>query len=193
MLRLGARWAPSLVRTQFGRTLRQMADENYTDVSYRVFNIGAANRLPAYSMELGVPVQGDAHLRTVDRILEVAAGCAARGLFHTSPIALRFVAPSRALASMMYGRATMMIELILISETRGGRELLAEYERRLAEFGARPHWGQYNTLGSDQSRLEALYPRWREWLQTQARFNATGVFDSEFTDRIGISRRPDHD
>jgi L-gulono-1,4-lactone dehydrogenase len=188
-LRLAARWAPSLLRTQFGRTLRRMEDPNYTQVSYRVFNIGASNKLPAYSMELGVPAEGDVHLRTVDRILEIADECAnARRLFHTSPIALRFVASSAAYASLMFERPTMMIELILVSETRGGRTLLEEYERGLAEFGARPHWGQYNTLGSDPARLETLYPRWKDWLRVYDRFNSTGVFDSEFTDRIGISR-----
>jgi L-gulono-1,4-lactone dehydrogenase len=189
-LRLAARWAPSLLRTQFGRTLRRMCDENYTQVSYRVFNIGAANRLPAYSMELGVPVEGDNHLRTVDRIIEVADECARESrLYHTSPIALRFVAPSEAYASMMYGQKTMMIELILVSETRNGRALLEEYERRLADFGARPHWGQYNTLRAGRARLEQLYPRWSAWLEAYDRFNASGVFDSEFTERIGISRR----
>ena len=82
-----------------------------------------------------------------------------------------------------------MIELILVSETRNGRKLLEEYERCLREFGARPHWGQYNTLGGDRARLEQLYPRWGTWLKSYERFNASGVFDSEFTDRIGISRR----
>ena len=191
-LRLAARWAPRVVRTQFGRTLRRMEDENYTQISYRVFNIGAANHLPAYSMEIGVPVEGDNHLRAVERLFEVAEECAReRRLFHTSPIALRFVAPSRAYASMMYGRPTMMIELILISDTRGGRSLLAEHEQRLADFGARPHWGQYNTLGPESS-LATMYPRWETWLDVRKRFNETGVFDSEFTDRIGISKpRPE--
>ena len=189
-LRLAARWAPSLLRTQFGRTLRRMEDDNYTQVSYRVFNIGASNKLPALSMELGVPAEGDLHTRAVDRILEVAAECAgSRRLFHTSPIALRFVAPSDAFASMMHRRPTMMIELILVSETREGTTLLAEYERRLADFGARPHWGQYNTLGPDRQRLDELYPRWAGWLEVYDRFNATGVFDSRFTERIGISRK----
>jgi hypothetical protein len=187
-LRLAARLAPSLMRTQFGRTLRRMADPNYTQVSYRVFNIGAANKLPAYSMELGVPVKDDNHLLTVDRILQVAEECAGRGLYHTSPISLRFVAASEAYASMMYGEKTMMIELILVSETKNGRRLLEEYERRLAEFGSHPHWGQYNTLGADQAVLKRLYPRWEDWLAAHERFNASGVFNSELTDRIGISR-----
>ncbi|HET9737716.1 MAG TPA: D-arabinono-1,4-lactone oxidase [Solirubrobacteraceae bacterium] len=190
-LRLAARWVPRLVRTQFGRTLRRMEDENYTQVSYRVFNIGAANHLPALSMEIGVPVEGDNHLRAVECLFEVADECAReRRLFHTSPISLRFVAPSRAYASMMYGTPTMMIELILISGTKGGRSLLAEHERRLAEFGARPHWGQYNTLGP-QSGLATLYPRWDTWLEVRERFNETGVFNSEFTDRVGISAAVD--
>jgi FAD/FMN-containing dehydrogenase len=187
-LRFAARHVPQLLRTRFGHTLRDMEDENYTQASYRVFNIGEANRLPAYSMELGVPVRDDVHLRTVDRILEIAAAGARRGLFHTSPIALRFVAASDAYASMMHGTPTMMIELILVLGTRGGHELLQEYERALAEFGARPHWGQYNTLGAD-SRLERMYPEWRAWLEVERRMNAGGVFDSPFTDRIGISRR----
>ena len=81
-----------------------------------------------------------------------------------------------------------MIELILVSETRNGWKLLEEYERRLREFGARPHWGQYNTLGADRARLEQLYPRFGTWLKAYERFNASGVFNSTFTDRIGISR-----
>jgi L-gulono-1,4-lactone dehydrogenase len=188
-LRFAARHFPQLLRTRFGHTLRDMQDENYTQVSYRVFNIGEANKLPAYSMELGVPVRDDIHLRTVDRILEIAASGAERGLFHTSPIALRFVGGSDACASMMHGTPTMMIELILVLGTRGGKELLHEYERGLAEFGARPHWGQYNTLGAD-SGLERMYPEWSAWLEVQRRLNESGVFDSPFTDRIGISRFP---
>jgi hypothetical protein len=87
----------------------------------------------------------------------------------------------------MYGRRTMMIELILVAETRDGPALLAEYERRLAEeFGARPHWGQYNVLGPG---VAALYPRWEQWRRTYDDMNESGVFDSVFTDRIGISRR----
>jgi L-gulono-1,4-lactone dehydrogenase len=186
-LRLAARLRPAFFRSQFARTLRRMEDPNYTQASYRVFNIGAANRLPAYSMELGVPAEGDNHLRTVDRIIEIAGRCAERGWYHTSPIALRFVAPSAALASMMHGARTMMIELILVLGTRHGHELLQTYERELADLGSRPHWGQYNTLGpGDPARL---YPGWDAWMAAYERFNADGAFDNEFTDRIGISRR----
>jgi L-gulono-1,4-lactone dehydrogenase len=70
---------------------------------------------------------------------------------------------------------------------RGDEGFDAAVSRLGAEFGARPHWGQYNVLGPG---VAALYPRWSDWLAVHERMNATGVFDSEFTARIGISRRP---
>ena len=98
-----ARFLPSLVAKRFDSLLKDMVDDGYTNVSYKVFNIGEANHLPAYSMELGVALEGGRHLEAVDRILAIAASGRPSGFFHTSPIALRFVAPSDAHASMMHG------------------------------------------------------------------------------------------
>jgi hypothetical protein len=184
LLRLAARHFPRLLTWGFDGTLKGMADPDYRNVSYKVFNIGEANKLPAMSMELGVPLEGGAHIAAVDRIIEIAARERKHGRFHTSPIALRFVKASSAYASMMYGRDTMMIELILVTGTHGGDELLATYERELATLGARPHWGQFNVLTPQQ--VAALYPRWDAWRAVEQEFNASGVFDSEFTRRVGI-------
>jgi hypothetical protein len=186
LLRLLARRLPSLMVKRFDSTLAGMVDDGYANVSYKVFNIGEANHLPAYSMELGVALEGGRHLQAVDRILAIARERRANErLYHTSPIALRFVAPSSAYASMMHDRATMMIELIIVDGTRGGYQLLAGYEERLADLTARAHWGQYNTL--TRERIRALYPRWDAWLAVEGRLNASGVFDSPFTQRVGIS------
>lgn len=186
MLRLAARLAPSLIASQFDRTLAGMQDDGYASASYRVFNIGEANKLPAYSSELGVGLEGGRHVEAVDRILGIARERRSdEGLVHTSPIALRFVAPSRAYASMMHDRATMMIELIMVDATRGGYRLLDVYEEHLADLEVRPHWGQYNRLTSE--RIDALYARWPEWMDVQREFNRSGVFDSPFTRRVGIT------
>jgi xylitol oxidase len=69
--------------------------------------------------------------------------------------------------------------------SRRGEELLARYERDLADLGVRPHWGQLNALTPE--RVRALYPRWDAWLAAAARFNHSRVFDSPFTQRIGIA------
>jgi L-gulono-1,4-lactone dehydrogenase len=185
VLRFAARHVPSLLAGQFDATLEGMVDDGYAAVSYRVFNIGEANKLPAYSMELGVALAGNRHLEAVDRILAIAAERRkADRLVHTSPFALRFVGSSPAYASMMHGGATMMIELIMVDGTRGGFDLLAGYEERLADLDVRPHWGQYNTL--TPARVPPLYPRWDDWLTVEGELNASGVFDSPFTSRVGI-------
>ena len=161
-----------------------MCDDNYTNVSYKVFNIGEANALPADSMELGIAVDGR-HIEAVDEILAIAAKRAKEGIYHTSPFSLRFVAPSKAYASMMYGQPTMMIELIMVTGSRGDLALLEGYEGALADLGVRPHWGQINAL--DPQQPPQLYPRWDRWLAVEQDYNASGVFDSPFTARVGIS------
>jgi hypothetical protein len=183
LLRFLARRLPALMAKRFDSVLAGMRDDGYANVSYKVFNIGEANELPAYSMELGVAVDGR-HIAAVDRILEIAGRRAGEGLYHSSPFSLRFVAPSSAYASMMYGQATMMIELIMVDGSRGGYALLEGYESRLADLAVRPHWGQYNTLTPE--RVKALYPQWDDWLAVEGEFNESGVFDSEFTRRIGV-------
>src|SRR6266446_6397368 len=85
-------------------------------------------------------------MQAVDGILAAAARWAQDGVYHTSPIAPRFVAASNAYALMMYEQPTTMIELIMVVDSRRGEELLASYERDLSDLGARPHWGQINAL-----------------------------------------------
>lgn len=183
LVRFLARHLPGLMTKRFDPVLEGMCDDGYANRSYKVFNIGEANHLPAYSMELGIAVDGR-HVEAVDRILEIAAVRAEEGLFHSSPFSLRFTGPSSAYASMMHGQPTMMIELIMVTESRGGYTLLEGYEHRLADLGARPHWGQYNTLTPE--RVAQLYPAWDKWLAAESELNASGVFDSPFTRRVGI-------
>jgi L-gulono-1,4-lactone dehydrogenase len=186
LIRWYMRLFPRSLPKRFDQVLADMRDDGYASVSYRVFNIGAANELPAYSSELGVSVEDGSHVAAVDRILAIAERRRREdGIYHTSPFSLRFVAPSRAYASMMHGRATMMIELIMVKGSKRGYELLAGYEAELADLGVRPHWGQYNKLTPEQ--LPLLYPQWPQWLAVHRQFNSSGVFDSPFTRRVGIS------
>lgn len=183
VLRFLARHLPSFMARRFDDTLEEMTDDDYTNISYKVFNIGEANALPANSMELGIAVDGR-HVEAVDLILKIAAERAEEGIYHTSPFSLRFVAPSPAYASMMYGQPTMMIELINVVGTRGLMPLLHGYEEALEALGARPHWGQINSLGP--GRPAQLYPEWGRWATVEADYNDSGVFDSPFTARVGI-------
>jgi L-gulono-1,4-lactone dehydrogenase len=169
--------------------LTSLADKDYTNISYRVLNIGAANYLPAYSAEIGVPVdERGLHVQAVERIFEVAARHVELGnAYQSSPISLRFVHASDALMAMMHGRDTMMIELIMLTHTEGGFELLADYEEALYALGGRPHWGQVNTLTGSHDLIASMYPRFADWLAVHERLNVSGVFDSPFSKRVGIA------
>jgi hypothetical protein len=184
ILGLWPKLAPRLIDTQMSAIARR----DYENVSYKVLNIGNANLLHAYSAEIGVPVADDLPIRAVEQVFAVAAQHRELGeVFHSSAVALRFVHRSPALMSMMYGRDTMMIELIQLTHTEGGFELLAAHEQALYALGGRPHWGQINTLTGSHGLLEQMYPRYGDWLKVHARFNASGVFDSPFSKRVGIS------
>ena len=178
---------PAMAPRAIDFTLRLLKKDDYTNRSYRVLNIGAANLLPAYSSEIGVPIDDGKHLEAIDRIIEIADRHGRLGdVYHTAPIALRFVKASPAHLSMMHGRDTMMIELIQMTDTEGGYELLAEYEDALYALGGRPHWGQFNTLTGSDGALGRMYPALDRWLAVRERFDPENVFASPFSKRVGI-------
>lgn len=178
---------PSLSPFLLENAIRALVKDSYEEVSYKVLNIGAANVLPAYSAEIGVPMDGR-HIEAVERIIEVAAERRRLGdVYQSSPISFRFVRASPAHMSMMQGRDTMMIELIQLTRSDGGYELLAAYEEALYELGGRPHWGQVNTLTGSHGLLAAMYPRLADWLEVRRALDPDGLFASPFTKRVGIS------
>lgn len=135
---------------------------------------------------------------------------------HTSPFSLRFTRRSDALIAMPYEQDTCMIEVpmagtgphdrqlrhgdaadpgageelrLYAAYDAGRQKLWADLEADLAELGVRPHWGLWNTLTPAQAA--ARYPRWADFAALAKRFNSTGVFDSPFTLRMGLSDRQD--
>ncbi|HSC04981.1 MAG TPA: FAD-binding protein [Solirubrobacteraceae bacterium] len=181
---------PSLSPWMMENAIRALIKKEYDEVSYKVLNIGAANLLPAYSGEVGVPMDGR-HIEAADALIRVAAEYRRLGdVYQSSPISFRFVKASNAYMSMMQGRDTMMIELIELSRCDGGYELIAAYEKELSKLGGRPHWGQVNSLAAGMGLLETMYPRYPDWLEVVNHLNSSGVFDSPFTERVGISAQP---
>jgi hypothetical protein len=179
------RWTPGFI--DFG--LKGLVDSEYCNVSCKVYHIGSPNHLPAISSEIGVPVDfsRNTHVAAVDEVIRIAGKWRRDGnVYHSSPISLRFVKQSTASLAMMHGRDTMMMELILFHPTKGGSELLAAYEEALSKLDGRPHWGQLNYLAGDRSELIAAYPRFPEWDAVHRQLNASGVFNSPFSKRVGI-------
>ena len=68
----------------------------------------------------------------------------------------------------------MMIELIQLSRSEGGYELLAAYEEALYELGGRPHWGQVNTLTGSHDSSARCTPSYDRWLDVRGRLDPDG-------------------
>jgi FAD/FMN-containing dehydrogenase len=179
--------APGLAPKLLLGSVKSLVKDEYDAISFRVFNIGTLNILPAYSCEIGVPMDGR-HIEAVETIFRVARERRELGsVYQSSPIALRFVKASPAYLSMMNGRDTMMIELIGLNGNDGGIELLKAYEEALYALGGRPHWGHVNTLSGSHGFVASMYPRYADWMDVRARLDPDGVFDSPFSKRVGIS------
>src|SRR3989449_9212440 len=109
--------------------LEGLVDDEYTNVSYKVLNIGAANKLPAYSMEIAVP--RDRAAEAVELVMAIAEQHRRVGeVYETAPVSVRFVKASDAFLSMMQGRDTAMLELIMVGGTRS-EEHTSELQSRL--------------------------------------------------------------
>ena len=142
------------------QSLQGLVDDGYTNKSYKVFNIGAANDLPALSAEHGFTMQSNHYIAAIDKFLEIAQDAAERGrAFQTGPIAVRFVKGSGFLMSPQHGRNTAMTEMIAVSGTTTAPEMLHRYEEAAYGMDGRPHLGQLNHLAvstSSQSCFRVL-------------------------------------
>jgi L-gulono-1,4-lactone dehydrogenase len=170
------------------RSMRTLLESNYTNVSYKVLDLGAANHISAYSSEIAFPLESDAHLRGIDAILDVARECREQGeLYLTVPIGIRFVKASPHYLSMMHGRDTCMVEVPCINGTQGGMEMLRKIEERVCtpDMRGRPHWGQVNFLNLE--KIRRMYAAtFSDWHAVYQRLNSTRIFSNSFTNRCSF-------
>jgi hypothetical protein len=157
----------------------------YTNVYYKILNVGAVNAYAAVSAEYGLDL--DKSIAAVDAVLATAAKYQQYGVYHSSPSALRWVAASPGYLSMQ-PVPTCMIEMPNLQEVFGYPDIYWRYEEMLTkQFSARPHWGQMNFLTGSRDMIGLLYPQLDKWLAVFQSFNADGRFKSVFTDRVGFS------
>ncbi len=166
--------------------LDYLEDDDYTDVSYRVFNLGDANRFRAYGIEMAFGIEQT--VAATERLFQLAAWHETKNRHHSVPVSLRFVAPARAHLAMQFGRPTCMMEIGALVAAHGAAELLRSYEETyLREFDARPHWGLDLNVLSKEASVARLYPAWPKWKSVYAELNKRGTFNGRTTDRLGIS------
>lgn len=171
--------------------LTTLEDPDFSDISYRVFNIGDLNYFRVYGIEMAFPAT-----QTIPAVQELFRGAAEEeraGRHHSVPVSLRFVNESPYFLAMQQGRKTMMMEIGMLVAARGAEQLLRNYQRRFLDaphLSARPHWGLDLSILQGKESVAALYPMFPKWLDVYSELNAKGAFDGHLTDRLGISRKP---
>ncbi|HEU5059151.1 MAG TPA: FAD-binding protein [Kofleriaceae bacterium] len=183
---LAARVAPRLVPRLVDMSLRGLRDTGYTQRSYNVFNIGdGANRIPAQSATLSVPLRGDAYLRAMGVLRTVQREFAAEHKkFQTGPISIRFVKGTRALLGDPEDVAKF--EIIFAGNGKRAQRLSRElvwrqYQALHRELGAdvRFHWGQlmpeqFNAVA--KQRIRESFPAHQRFEAQRRRFDPHGRF-----------------
>ena len=143
-----------------------------------------AERLPHFRMGFtpssGAELQseyivhrGDA-VAAIEAVLVVAA--ALRPVIQVSEI--RTVAADALWMSPQYGRDTVALHFTWRPEPAAVRRALAEVERVLAPFEARPHWGKLFLAGADEIR--PLYERHGDFVALLDRVDPRGAFRNDW-------------
>jgi len=172
--------------------LSSLSDKLYVDESFKVFNLGDANHVPAFSSELAfdtAPRPGEsvpAYIAAVEQLMKLACEQAACGRWHTVPFSLRFIQKSKHYLAPQYGRDTCMVEIPFLRDTPGAWDLLRYYERQfVAHHGARPHWGQAHFLVCHENTRNS-YEKFDAFIAVFGELNPEGVFDNDFTQRLSL-------
>nr|WP_294793637.1 FAD-binding protein [uncultured Mucilaginibacter sp.] len=169
-------------------SLKTLRDGCYIDKSFKVLDLGKANNIAAYSLEIAFPSAN--YIQAVEALFVIFEQVAADGeQYITSPFSLRFVKTTKHYLAMQHGEPddfVCMIEFPVLKGTVGGEEILARIEHDMYRFGGRPHWGQYHHVGIGDHTLDKLYPQFADWKANYHRFCTKGTFENNFTERCRI-------
>lgn len=181
---------PALIQV----SLKTLRDGCYIDKSFKVLDLGKANNISAYSMEIAFPASQ--YINAVEAMFVVMKKIAEDGeQYITSPFSLRFVKTSDHYLSMQYGDVTgddfvCMMEFPVLNGTIGGLEILARIEEIMYRYDGIPHWGQLNHVGIGDETLYKLYPKFPTWIAVYRKLCPKGTFQNEFTERCRIVSLP---
>jgi xylitol oxidase len=95
---------------------------------------------------------------------------------------LRTVEADDLWMSMAYQRRSLAIHFTWKPEWKAVESLLPRIERRLEEFGARPHWGKLFTLSGEA--VQARYSRAEDFRRLMRKYDPDGRFRNDWVDRI---------
>jgi xylitol oxidase len=100
---------------------------------------------------------------------------------------LRTVAADRLWLSMNHDRASLAIHFTWMPRAGEVSAVLADLERALAPFAARPHWGK--VFLAEAAAIVPLYPRHADFARLVERLDPRGAFRNDWLERHVLGRR----
>jgi xylitol oxidase len=94
---------------------------------------------------------------------------------------IRTIAADTLWMSPCYRQDSVAIHFTWNKDWEDVRQVLPLLEERLAQFGARPHWGKLFTMEPD--RLQSLYPKLPAFRGILQKYDPLGKFRNSFPDR----------
>ncbi|MEU4694210.1 D-arabinono-1,4-lactone oxidase [Actinoplanes sp. NPDC023714] len=95
---------------------------------------------------------------------------------------IRTIAADDLWLSPNHGRDSLALHFTWIADTEAVLPVVADLERALAPFEARPHWGKIFT--ANPADLHAAYPRFADFAALAARFDPAGKFRNEYLNAL---------
>ncbi|SPO02815.1 uncharacterized protein DNG_05490 [Cephalotrichum gorgonifer] len=196
---------PPLVPRLNDTAMASLMREAYIDRSFNVFNIGpGTNDIPALACSIFVPVENDAYLIALDTIQKTAGEFAAKGMYNTAPLAMRFVKGSRAFLGIREDSCSF--EFIFTARTAHAQRVIDGYDAALRDAlssffhdaedtekhidGAaegkhrvRVHWGQM-MREPDAKTLMGMYPLYPRWREIRDELDPGEVFLNQWQARV---------
>jgi xylitol oxidase len=94
---------------------------------------------------------------------------------------IRTIAADDLWLSPSYRRESVALHFTWVKDTPAVTPVLAEIERVLAPYAARPHWGKLFGMGVEV--LRERYERWDDFRHLRDRYDPTGKFHNDLTQR----------
>ena len=157
-------------------------DKGYLSTAYKVLYQGAEYiKERAYDCEVAFDFKKIDYIEIVDALIENAEKLRQVGLYHNSPIGVRYVRRSKALLSVEYKRDVAYVDTPMVLSSKGELEVIESCLRLMLDKGGIPHWGKYNYfLREEKYELEKIYPGLKKWKKLMRNYNPNGTFTSKF-------------
>lgn len=171
--RLAAR-QPGLVPRINRVASRAWSAREYVDASYKVFC--SERNVVFRESEYAVPRE-----HVVEVIRRLRDWIDASGSHIPFPIEVRVAAADDIWLSTAYGRDTAYIAIHQYHRLPHDAYFRA-FERIVADYNARPHWGKLHTLATPD--LHIRYPRYDDFLAIRDRLDPDGTFTNPYTRQV---------